>query len=651
MQKTESYLREFKPQAANWFAKETCVREYFEFFRDFFVRENLEKAEWSDIQEIGARLHCFNSVALAKANALGRPNHPIEHYRKSFIYLAHGPGEASDRIRHFCKDEEYRLAYFGDSAVSELVGYLFPDQFIFANARDHFAVKYLEIEVEKPAVKDLVGRLEALSKAIKPAAIQYQKIVGNQTDLPLNLELDQFFNWLYERYSGGKHTSPGGAIAYWWLNANPKIWDFTGVSVGDRETYSSHNEKGNKRQKYKYFQEAKAGDIVVGYVTAPQKEIVAVCKITKGLHQTENGQEIEFEKTEQLDEPIPYEKLQDIPDLAASEPLISHQGSLFRLTEPEYEIIRNLIDETDTSPHGEIEIYDKAKAMQGLFLSQDQFDEMLEALNEKRNLVLQGAPGVGKTFVAKRLAYALIGSNDPQRMQVIQFHQSYSYEDFIQGFRPTPKGHFDLRYGIFYQFCRRAQREERQNKPFVFVIDEINRGNLSKIFGELMMLIEADKRGREHAIPLAYSQDTDERFYIPANLYFIGMMNTADRSLAMVDYALRRRFRFITLRPEFSSEGFQDVLVNAGAEPRLVKRIVDRMNALNDVISADSKSLGPGYQIGHSYFCPPKAVKPDAKWYRRVVDAEIVPLIEEYWFDNESKVKEQRSALLFGVES
>lgn len=282
--------------------------------------------------------------------------------------------------------------------------------------------------------------------------------------------------------------------------------------------------------------------------------------------------------------------------------------------------------------------------MKGLFLAESQFDEMLAALREKKNVVLQGAPGVGKTYVARRLAYALIESNDPQRIEIIQFHQSYSYEDFIQGFRPTPKGHFDLKHGIFHQFCRRAQRDEGQ--PYVFIIDEINRGNLSKIFGELMMLIEPDKRGKEHAIPLAYSQDADEKFYIPENLHLIGMMNTADRSLAMVDYALRRRFRFITLRSEFSSEAFRAFLTDAGAKPELVKKVINRMNALNEVIAADTKNLGPGYQIGHSYFCPRNGIKPDEDWYRRVIESEIVPLIQEYWFDNEQKVKEQRSLLV-----
>ncbi|MBL9138086.1 MAG: EVE domain-containing protein, partial [Verrucomicrobiales bacterium] len=301
-------------------------------------------------------------------------------------------------------------------------------------------------------------------------------------------------------------------LAYWWLNANPRIWNFEETPVGEKQAYTSHNGKGNKRQKYRYFQEAKPGDLVIGYVTSPQKEVVAVCRVTKGLHQTENGEEIEFEKVEQLARPIAYETLQANPDLVNSEPLINNQGSLFKLTEPEYEIIRSLIDETNIAVPTRIESFDKRKAIKGLFLAEAQFDEMLAALREKKNVVLQGAPGVGKTYVARRLGYALIGSNDPQRIEIIQFHQSYSYEDFIQGFRPTPKGHFDLKYGIFYQFCRRAQRDEGQ--PYVFIIDEINRGNLSKIFGELMMLIEADKRGKEHAIPLAYSQDADEKFYI-----------------------------------------------------------------------------------------------------------------------------------------
>jgi 5-methylcytosine-specific restriction enzyme B len=451
--------------------------------------------------------------------------------------------------------------------------------------------------------------------------------------------------------SVGKATPQPGSktaehVSYWWLNANPKQWSFEQAAVGTKQTYTSHNENGNKRQKYRYFQEVKPGDILLGYVTSPQREIVGICRITKGLHGSPDGERIEFEKIERLNKPILYETLKATPDLEGCEPLGNHQGSLFKLTEQEYDVIRSLIDEANPPEAVPPAPYTKQMAMHGLFMPEAQFDEALNALLEKKNLVLQGPPGVGKTFVAARIAKALIGVDDPTRIASIQFHQSYSYEDFIQGFRPTAKGTFDLRYGIFHQFCRRAQRDEASGRRYVFIIDEINRGNLSRIFGELMMLIEADKRGQEWAIPLAYATDAEDKFYVPANLYVIGTMNTADRSLAMVDYALRRRFRFVTLRPEFGSPAFGAYLETNGVDVGLVKRIVSRMKALNDAISADTKNLGAGYQIGHSFFCPRDGAIADEAWYRRVVQSEIVPLLQEYWFDDDKKVDEQRAALL-----
>jgi 5-methylcytosine-specific restriction protein B len=295
-----------------------------------------------------------------------------------------------------------------------------------------------------------------------------------------------------------------------------------------------------------------------------------------------------------------------------------------------------LIDEKNSQNEQIVEKHPKAQALKDLFIGEKKFTEILNALDHKNNIILQGAPGVGKTYIAKRLAYALIGFKDDRKVQMIQFHQSYSYEDFIQGYRPNDDGHFDLKNGSFYKFCKKAQRDSKSK--YVFIIDEINRGNLSKIFGELMMLIEADKRGAEFALPLTYAQTSDESFYIPENLYLIGTMNTADRSLAMVDYALRRRFSFIDLEPCFGSSRFRTFLQNHGVEKQLIDKIVERMINLNKKISSDSKNLGEGYRIEHSFFCPDgKKEKYDEEWFQLIVKHEIESLLKEYWFDDTDK--------------
>ena len=288
--------------------------------------------------------------------------------------------------------------------------------------------------------------------------------------------------------------------------------------------------------------------------------------------------------------------------------------------------------------------YTRQEALKDLFLAEAEFGHIIDALERKKNVVLEGPPGVGKTFIAKRLAYRVIGYKVPERVRMIQFHQSYAYEDFIQGYRPRDDGGFELRDGVFHTFCREAAANP--DDRYVFIIDEVNRGNLSKIFGELMMLIEADKRGAEYAIPLTYSPSA-EPFHVPPNLYLIGMMNTADRSLAMVDYALRRRFAFIRLQPAFATDQFSDFLNAMSVEEALVNKIVDRFGALNQRIHADRKNLGPGFEIGHSFFCPSDDDEGlDHAWYEAIVRREIEPLLREYWFDRPDHADEQIRALL-----
>ena len=284
--------------------------------------------------------------------------------------------------------------------------------------------------------------------------------------------------------------------------------------------------------------------------------------------------------------------------------------------------------------------YSATQARQDLFLDPDHFDRLLTSIKSGKNLILQGPPGTGKTFMARRIAWCLTERKDDDFTEMVQFHQSYAYEDFVEGFRPTKEGGFNLKPGVFRRFCERAQ--VNPNIPHVFIIDEINRGNLSHIFGELLMLIERDKRSEDYAVALTYS---DTRFHVPENIFILGMMNTADRSLALVDYALRRRFAFETLEPAFGHPAFEKFLIEEGVERDLVSRISERMAKLNKKI-CDDKELGPGFQIGHSYFVPSEGDKPSDDWYQHVVDTRIAPLLREYWFDAPEDVGTEVKRLL-----
>lgn len=285
---------------------------------------------------------------------------------------------------------------------------------------------------------------------------------------------------------------------------------------------------------------------------------------------------------------------------------------------------------------------------EGVFVPQEDLARALDRLRSKKNLILQGPPGVGKTFVARRLAYALMQEEDPARVETVQFHPSYAYEDFVRGYRPVSgkAGTFALQDGVFHRFCQRAAKDP--DRDYVFIIDEINRGNLAAIFGELLMLLEADKRGPDFGVPLVYQHDKEEeRFHVPPRLHVIGMMNLADRSLAMVDFALRRRFSFLTLRPAYRSDNFRDWLTERGMDLALVERIVERMATLNKVISADPL-LGDHYEVGHSFFCPKGRDFSglDRAWFEGIVETEIAPLLEEYWSDNRGRAQEAHRALL-----
>ena len=417
---------------------------------------------------------------------------------------------------------------------------------------------------------------------------------------------------------------PDEDCRYWWLCGSPSVWSMTNWPVGDQQDYTLYNDNGNKRRIFHNFTDAKAGDKVICYEANPTKQITALAIVSK----ENDGQRIWFEKVESLMTPIPYATVKENAELQGMEFLQNPNGSFFKLTKDEFGVLMDLIRESNKSASlvTTYEKYSQEDFLEEVYMSKEDLQNLENLLRNKKNIILQGAPGVGKTFCARRLAYEIMGEKDESRVSLIQFHQNYSYEDFILGYKPSGSD-FELQRGLFYKFCINAANNP--DKPFFFIIDEINRGNLSKIFGELLLLIEKDYRGEK--LTLAYK---DEKFFVPKNVYIIGMMNTADRSLAMIDYALRRRFSFFEMHPGFKSEGFKKYQA-AIANPHF-DRLIEIIEDLNKTIAKD-ESLGTGFELGHSYFCGQKSV--DDAWLHQVINYDILPTLKEYWFDNRKEVE------------
>lgn len=424
-----------------------------------------------------------------------------------------------------------------------------------------------------------------------------------------------------------------GKSNYWFLTANPRIWSMSSQAVGEVQAFTLLNDNGHKRRIYQNFLDAKAGDRVIGYESSPSKKIVALLEVS----QAQDGEMIYFKKLEGLSAPIDFAAFRDMKELQSMEYFNMTQGTLFKLSENEYDCLMDMIREENPAPrvNEPYAAYTKTDFLKDVYMSEDKYDRLVSVMKRKKNMILQGAPGVGKTFAAERLAYSMLGKKDTSHVSLIQFHQNYSYEDFIMGYRPTENG-FALTPGVFYEFCQKAQQHPRED--YFFLIDEINRGNMSKIFGELLMLIENSYRGK----PVTLSSN-GESFTVPKNLYVIGMMNTADRSLAMIDYALRRRFSFIELEPGFETEGFKAYQKGLGNE--ILDKLVAAVERLNEEIKNDS-ALGKGFCIGHSYFCGLENPKDcTVSWMREVVEYDILPMLEEYWFDSPAQVAKWESEL------
>lgn len=435
---------------------------------------------------------------------------------------------------------------------------------------------------------------------------------------------------------------------FWWLNANPKYWKVDTFNVGDIQEYTAYNDKGNKRQVYKYFKAVKPGDMLVCYETSPTKRVKALCEIIERLHEDDGHEVFNFVIREKVAYQIPWGELIKHEVFKKSEPYKAATGSLYHLTKEEYDFIVKTSSDSPVEdiqqlvgPEAEYNSYSFEKDPDKPFISKDDFFELVQQLQFNKNIILQGAPGVGKTFLARKIAYQMMGEENDAHIAMVQFHQSYSYEDFIQGIRPTKDG-FLVKNGVFYKFCKTAIQHPEEN--YFFIIDEINRGNISKVFGELMLLIEADKRSDKYAISLTYSEETEELFYVPDNLYIIGCMNTADRSLAHIDYALRRRFSFIKLRPEFGKT-FNDFLVQMGIPSVFADKMCEKLERVNAIIDTDPL-LTDGKMIGHSYFCAYNPSQSPENWWSDIMKYKVLPYLEEICFDEEEKYQKMKEILM-----
>ncbi len=432
---------------------------------------------------------------------------------------------------------------------------------------------------------------------------------------------------------------------FWWLNANPKYWNILDHKVGDIRSYTSHDEVGNKRRIYEYFRQVQPGDLIIGYQTSPEKKILAIYEVTNSLYQhPEKGEIFEFRIQEFLKEPILWEQILNLSELKNSEFVINNQDGLFKLSPGEFEAIQNLISVINT-PYNENDesSYTIEIAIEESNLSANVLERYVQLLGRKKQIIFQGPPGTGKSYLANILLKLITGDNRDQ-YEKVQFHPSYSYEDFVQGLRPKLEGTgIDRLDGIFNLLCGRATRALNNNtgKKFVILIDEINRGNLSKIFGELLYLLEY----RSEKIKLTYSPELD--FSIPENLYIIGTMNTADRSLALVDYALRRRFAFIDLAPDYDILR-RKMVVDNGVDK---EKLIQNLKFLNETI-CNNLSLGPGFQIGHSYFLRRSngAVEVITIELLNIIWAyELEPLLLEYYFDSPKEVETLKEIFFNGM--
>jgi MoxR-like ATPase len=488
--------------------------------------------------------------------------------------------------------------------------------------------------------KDVINKLVAA----------YGQFVHEKINAPENIESvdsEPYRVWAIAAGQQGSHWDDfvrNGEIAIGWK------------AIGDLSQYSTLEDTlealtTDDRKKpsndalccYQFAHEISVGDIVVAKIG--RKKILGMGRVTSeyiwdpSSPDFQNKRKVEWIRTDSAEFPGSGTTVKTLTEITSYPTFMS-------LVE-DYLGFDGVAEEAESYdvPHEEYTC--KSIIDDGCFLSEKEILALLDRVKIKKNIILQGPPGTGKTWLARRLAYSLIGQKNPQRVKVVQFHSNISYEDFVRGYRPTSDGKLALVDGAFMEAIEDARNT---SQPIVVVIEEINRGNPAQIFGEMLTLLEADKRTSDDAIELTYKRRDSERVYIPQNLYVIGTMNIADRSLALVDLALRRRFAFVDLEPTLNAS-WREWLQNRFDFPiALISQIESKVSALNKKICEDQR-LGSQFQIGHSYVTPPEGadITDSADWFRQVVETEISPLLYEYWFDDIEEAEKVAKELARGL--
>lgn len=527
-----------------------------------------------------------------------------------------------------------------NSWVIKLCHMLFPKLFCcwYKYSYQRFYLEKLNHNYDENKVRNAI-EMASLAKSYQMTTKEFSTVIDVKfghppevKDISTSIEFDEDIQdirkyWLY---------APGENSYLWESHYHNGIMAL-GWDSGDLSEYSSKSElleegftKTTALALWEFYSQIKKGDIV--YVKKGRRKIIGRGIVTSDYEYDEN---VDADKTGL------YRHIRKVNWLNNGEWDSSALLAMKTLTDITQNLalreeINNFFEESDediSEPIKTFEHYAKEDFLEDVFISESEYDRLKSLLLRKQNIILQGAPGVGKTFMSKRLAYSIMGKKDPDKVMFVQFHQSYGYEDFVLGYRPTENG-FKLGYGPFYEFCKKAQ--EDSDNPYFMIIDEINRGNISKILGELLMLIESDKRGQN--IRLTYGK---ELFSVPKNLYIIGMMNTADRSLAVIDYALRRRFAFYQVEPAFNTSNFKKQI----SDNKLLSKVVNAIEQLNIEIR-NCESLGNGFQIGHSFFCGKNISNYDSTTIKDIIVYEVIPLLSEYWFDDQDKFNFEKQKLL-----